>query len=35
LCIAVYLALVFAPGIVMALPAPRDTGPANSGDDDF
>jgi len=35
LCIAVYLALVFALGVIMALPTPRDGGIAGGCDDDF
>jgi hypothetical protein len=34
LCIAVYLALVFALGVIMALPAPQDGGWTDAGDDD-
>ena len=34
LCIAVYLALVFALGVIMALPAPQDGGLSDGGDDD-
>lgn len=35
LCIAVYLALVFALGVVMALPMPREGGGPNGADEDF
>lgn len=35
LCIAVYLALVFALGVIMALPTPREGGLTEGGDDDF
>jgi hypothetical protein len=32
--IAVYLALVFALGVIMALPAPSEGGLTDAGDDD-
>lgn len=35
LCIAVYLALVFALGVIMALPAPREGGISDGSDDDL
>jgi uncharacterized membrane protein len=35
LCIAVYLALVCALAIVMALPTPQNNGAAETGDEDF
>lgn len=35
LCIAVYLALVCALAIVMALPTPQNNGAAEMGDEDF
>jgi hypothetical protein len=35
LCIAVYLALVFALGVIMALPTPREGGLPEGGDDDL
>lgn len=35
LCIAVYLALVFALGVIMALPTPSDGGITEGADDDF
>ena len=35
LCIAVYLALVCALAIVMALPNPQNNGAAETGDEDF
>ena len=34
LCIAIYLALVFVLGVIMALPAPHEGGFSEAGDDD-